>query len=121
MFPLILLVVLLFIIPFVKYCKKYFEIRQRTQRINQMHVHDNRFVERDRKATWDQLGRCNLLGWSVVSILILPITLIIFILPILIVLLIWSIVLLLMLWNLFKSMICCCKKRRRPNPETIMQ
>ena len=119
-FPVLLFIFLLFIIPIFKYWQKYNDIRTRTRQLNQMHIHDNRFQERDRKATMDHLGRCKLFGWSLVSVVVFPFTLIIFSIPLAIILFIWSIVIFVILWNLISKLFCCCKKKPINNPEPIM-
>ena len=120
-FPILLLTILIFIIPIFKYWSKFGEIRRRTIQINQMHVHDNRFMERDKKETLDQLGRCNLFGLCILSVLVFPITLVFFLIPLAIILLIWLIVLLVCIYNIISKMFFCCKKNNNQNnPWTIM-
>lgn len=113
--PFIFIILFIFIIPYVLFFQAYAKIRIRTRQINQMHVHDNRFQKRDLKAALDQIGRCKLFGWSIISIFVSPITFIVFCLPFAIILFIWLILIIVMIWKMITILFSLCKGRYRNN------
>ena len=88
-FPLIILPVLILMIPILKVLKEFLKIRKRYRIINQLHPRDNRFVNIEIKISLDNLGRCKLCGWAILSVIALPLTCLIFSIPVAVSLVIW--------------------------------
>lgn len=114
--PIVLILMLIFIIPIFMYFKKYNEIRIRTIQINGIQPGDNRFVQEDHRKAREFFGCCKLFGWSLVSIVVSPLTLIVFSIPLTIILLIWIILLFVVIYRnvrlLCKSCSSCCSRER---------
>ena len=117
--PVIVLLIFLFILPIRAVLSEYGEIRKRTVRINGLEPGNNRYAGRDFKAAIKTLGCCKLFGYSLLSILIFPFTLILIIIPFVIFLLIWIFFLFVIIYKNIRYLCCPANNRnvnRNPNP-----
>ena len=116
-FPIILIFILIFILPIYYFFQTYSKIRTRTIQVNRMHPHDNRFQERDRNQALDQIGRCNLFGYCLLSILVFPLVLLILSIPLIIILLLWFIFLFIVIYrNIYVMCKLCFSSSPNPIP-----
>ena len=113
LFPVLLILFFLFIIPLWKFMDEYRKIRTKTVRQHRLHPHDNRFAGRDRKQSIKNIGICNLLLYTLLSIIISPITFLLMAIVIVIILLIWIVLLFVVIYFFFYSLckICCFTNR----------
>lgn len=116
MLPIFILLILLFIVPIKFILAKFDDTRKRTIRINNLARGDNRFIKRDFNSALKAVGCCKILLYSLISIIIFPLVMIIAIIPFVIFLLIWIFFFFIILYRniafLYRS---CC--RSRPTPQ----
>lgn len=117
-FPLYLILFVLFILPIYYFLTEFNRIRTRTIQINRMQPHDNRFLERDYKATYEKIGCWRLLGYTLLSILLSPVIFVFLALPIVILLLMWLFAFFFVIYSSFRMMCFICRgSSGRPAPE----
>lgn len=114
--PLILFFLLLFILPFIAYFKEYLNTLRRRRLLFRRGIHDNRLREEIRKETFDNVGRCYLVGLGFLSLLISPVTFVVLAIPFIILILIWMFCFsFILIWYFSVMYNVCCPSRVQEN------
>lgn len=110
--PVIAVLLVIFILPIYYFMDKYGKIRRQTRSINQMHPNDNRFAARDRSKALKQVGMCNLLLYTLLSIVLSPLSLVLSSFPLLILLCFWLFSLVFVVYKYISLMCQTCGRPR---------
>jgi hypothetical protein len=119
--PVFIVFFMIFILPWYSVMVKFGEHRKRTMQIHRMAPHDNRFQGRDFNNAVKDVGCLRILGLSLLSIVISPLTFVILAIPFIIFILVWILMVLFSIYFLivigFKL---CCGSSQLPQQQVLV-